>query len=201
MFRRKKSEVKKNSFFQDVVDLVRFTILVLIIIIPIRIFIAQPFIVSGQSMMPTFENGDYLIVDEISHRLHNPKRGEVIIFRLPQDHKRFLIKRVIGLPGETVTISGDKITITKKDGTKIQLKEDYIKEDFSTYGKWVLKDNEYFVMGDNRNNSSDSRSWGLLDKNLIIGKTFLRLFPFTHFNVDPGQIEPSQMEVPLPKKS
>ncbi len=189
---------KRKKLIKDVIDLARFTLIVLIIVIPIRMFIAQPFIVNGQSMMPTFENGDYLIVDEVSYRARDPKRGEVIIFRLPSNHGRFLIKRVIGLPGETVIISGGKITIHKKDGETIQLDEDYLNGNFSSYGTWELQDNEYFVMGDNRNNSSDSRSWGVLDRDLIVGKTFLRLFPFTHFSIKPGQEEPNQIEIALP---
>ena len=196
-FKKKKSEEKK-TFIQDVLELVRFTILVLIVVIPLRMFVAQPFIVSGHSMVPTFGDGDYLIVDEISYKTHEPQRGEVIVFKLPSNHSRFLIKRVIGLPGEIVVINGSKITITKKDGEVIQLDENYIKENFSAYGTWELQDEEYFVMGDNRNNSSDSRSWGVLDKELIIGKTFLRLFPFQNLDLKPGQAEPSQMEIALP---
>jgi signal peptidase I len=196
-FKKKKSEEKK-TFIQDVLELVRFTIIVLIVVIPLRMFVAQPFIVSGHSMVPTFGDGDYLIVDEISYKTHEPQRGEVIVFKLPSNHSRFLIKRVIGLPGEIVVINGSKITITKKDGEVIQLDENYIKENFSAYGTWELQDEEYFVMGDNRNNSSDSRSWGVLDKELIIGKTFLRLFPFQNLDLKPGQAEPSQMEIALP---
>jgi signal peptidase I len=196
-FKKKKSEEKK-TFIQDVLELVRFTILVLVVVIPLRMFVAQPFIVSGHSMVPTFGDGDYLIVDEISYKTHEPQRGEVIVFKLPSNHSRFLIKRVIGLPGEIVVINGSKITITKKDGEVIQLDENYIKENFSAYGTWELQDEEYFVMGDNRNNSSDSRSWGVLDKELIIGKTFLRLFPFQNLDLKPGQAEPSQMEIALP---
>ncbi len=190
--------IKKKSFIKDILELVRFTVLVLIVVIPLRIFIAQPFIVNGESMLPTFENGDYIIVDELSYRYSDPKRGQVIIFRLPSNHKRFLIKRVIGLPGETVVVNGGKITITKKDGTVIQLDEDYTNGNFSSYATWKLQDDEYIVMGDNRNNSSDSRSWGILDRDLIVGKTFLRLFPFTDFALKPGQEEPSKVEVALP---
>ncbi len=196
MFKKKELKEKK-TLLQDFLELLRFTVLVLIIVIPLRIFIAQPFIVNGQSMMPTFKNGDYLIVDELTFKYSEPKRGEVIVFRLPSNHKRFLIKRVVGLPGETVVISGNNITITKENGDVIKLDENYLNGYFSSYGTWKLKNNEYFVMGDNRNNSSDSRSWGVLDKDLIIGKTFLRLFPFTTIGFNPGQVEPGQVEVAL----
>lgn len=192
------SKENKKTLVQDFLELLRFTILVLIVVIPLRMFVAQPFIVNGQSMMPTFENGDYLIVDELTYRHSEPERGQVIVFRLPSNHKRFLIKRVIGLPNETVVITNGKITITKNDETVIQLSEDYLSGNFSDYGTWELQEDEYFVMGDNRNNSSDSRSWGVLDEKLIIGKTLLRLFPFTHFDVKPGEEEPSDIEIALP---
>lgn len=195
------STEKKKNLIQDFFELVRFTLLVLIIVIPIRIFIAQPFIVNGSSMVPTFKNADYIIVDMLTYRHSDPKRGEVIVFRLPSDHNRFLIKRVIGLPNETVVVNGGKITITKADGTVVQLAEDYLNGNFSSYATWKLKDNEYIVMGDNRNNSSDSRSWGILDRKLIVGKTLLRLFPFNHFGLHPGEEEPSKIEIPLAKKT
>jgi len=197
MFKKKK-DGEKSSFWRDLVELIRFTIMVLIVVIPIRIFIAQPFIVSGQSMYPTFKNGDYLIIDELSYKRREPRRGEVVVFRFPTNHNRFLIKRVIGLPNETVHINGPKITLTEKNGKHIQLNENYLNGDFSTYGTWELKDGEYFVMGDNRNNSSDSRSWGLLDRDLIVGKTFLRLFPLKNIKLDPGQRAANAIEIALP---
>ncbi len=196
MYVENKSKEEKN-IVKDFLELLRFTILVLIVVIPLRIFVAQPFIVNGQSMFPTFGNGDYLIVDEISYRYSEPNRGEVIVFRLPNNTKRFLIKRIVGLPGETVIINGSKITITKQNNELVQLDENYLNGDFSSYGTWELDNNEYFVLGDNRNNSSDSRAWGKLNKDLIVGKTFLRLFPFSNMDLRPGQIEPSEIEVSL----
>ena len=166
---------KKNDFF----ELLRFAIITLLIVIPIRMFIAQPFIVNGESMVPTFGNGDYLIIDEISYRTGEPQRGEVVVFRFPSEPKRFLIKRVIGLPGETVQISGDSISITREGEDTLELDEYYLENDFSSYGTWVLGEDEYFVLGDNRNASSDSRSWGVRTRDHIVGKTFLRLFPLS----------------------
>ncbi len=178
---------KKESFLKEIIDLIRFTIIVLAIVLPIRIFIVQPFIVSGQSMYPNFHNGDYLIVNEIGYRFRDPKRGEIVVFRLPTNHRRFLIKRVIGLPGEKIELREGKVYITKRDGTKVKLEEPYIKEHFSTSGTWELKEGEYFVMGDNRNNSSDSRAWGVLKRDLIVGTPLLRLFPFSSFSLLPGK--------------
>ncbi len=191
---------KKKGFWHDVLDVGIFTLKVLVIVIPIRMFIAQPFIVSGQSMLPSFHNGDYLIVDEISKKAHNPERGEVIVFRLPYNKSRYLIKRVVGLPGEKVSIQGSKVIIETKNKESLQLSEKYIKEDFSTYGNWTLGTDEYFVMGDNRNNSSDSRSWGVLNKKFIVGRTFLRLYPFQDISYEPGEVEASEIEIPLASK-
>lgn len=187
----------KKSFKQEFFELLRFTLVVLAIIIPIRVFIAQPFIVNGESMLPTLENGDYLIIDEISYHRIEPERGEVIVFRYPTNHKRFLIKRIIGTPGETVTLEGSKVTITKEDGEIIQLDESYLNGDFSTYGSWELSEDEYFVMGDNRRNSSDSRAWGVLSRDLIVGRTFLRLFPINHIELSPGKVEAVELEINL----
>jgi signal peptidase I len=186
----------KKTFKQEFLELLRFTLIVLAIVIPIRVFIAQPFVVNGESMVPTFENGDYIIIDQVSYRATTPKRGEVIVFHNPTKNTQFLIKRVIGLPGETIEISGSQITI-KKDDKVTQLDEDYINGDFSSYGSWKLEDNEYFTLGDNRQKSLDSRSWGVLSGDLIVGKTFLRLFPITHFAVHPGQESSKDIEIIL----
>lgn len=185
---------KKNKRKNEFLELVRFTIVTLLIVIPIRIFIAQPFIVNGESMTPTFNNGDYLIIDEISYRTSEPERGEVVVFKFEND--RFLIKRIIGLPGEHITINGDRITITETSGDSIELEEQYVNEGFSSYGTWTLGEDEYFVLGDNRNASSDSRTWGILHRENIVGKTFLRLFPFSGIGLKPGEVEAQVIENP-----
>lgn len=178
----------------DVADLIRFTLITLAIVIPIRIFIAQPFIVNGESMLPNLENGDYLIIDEISYHKHDPVRGDVIVFKFPTNLKRFLIKRVIGLPGETISIQGSTIMITTADGERISLEEDYLNGDFSSHGQWTLAEDEFFVLGDNRSASSDSRTWGVLRRDLIVGKTFLRLFPLSRINLYPAEQEAVDIE-------
>lgn len=172
---------------QSVWELVRFALIAILIVIPIRFFLAEPFIVSGSSMFPTFENADYLIVDKISYRLSNPERDDVIVFKNTKDHKTFLIKRIIGLPGETVDIKGSIVTITNdehKDG--FILTEPYIKEMQASSTHITLKGDEYFVMGDNRNASSDSRYWGPLQRTLITGRPLLRLLPLSNIDFKPG---------------
>lgn len=165
-----------------------FLVLAVIIVVPIRVFIAQPFVVDGESMHPTFESADYLVVDELTYKFHVPQRGDVIVFRLPGDPNKFLIKRVIGLPGETVRIDHGIVTIVKPDGTTLTLDEPYVVAEDATYTQdTALGADQYFVMGDNRPRSSDSRSWGTLPKANIIGRVYFRLLPANELGVLPGK--------------
>lgn len=164
-----------------------FLVLAIIIVLPIRLFVAQPFVVEGESMHPTFESGDYLIVDELSYHIHEPKRGDVIVFRYPGNPKIFYIKRVIGLPGETVNINGGAVTITKADGSTLTLDEPYVVNEDATYTQSThIGTGELFVMGDNRPQSSDSRTWGLLPEKNIMGRAFVRILPAGEFGINPG---------------
>ena len=168
-------------------ELLRFGIIALLIVIPIRLFVAQPFIVSGASMDPTFQDKNYLIVDEISYRLEDPKRDDVIIFRYPNDPSKFFIKRIIGLPNETVDIKNSVVTIINKEHPEgFVLKEPYIHSQSTTPKHLELKAEEYFVMGDNRNGSFDSRGWGPVPRKNIVGRAFLRLWPIKSIDVFPG---------------
>lgn len=182
---------EENSFL----EIIRFSAIALLIVIPVRMFIAQPFIVSGASMEQTFHNGEYLIVDQVSYHLHNPERGDVVIFRYPKDPSKFFIKRIIGIPGDTVTIEGSTVTITNEaNPSGFILNEPYIKS--MKPGVTIIEklgDREYFVMGDNRDESSDSRVWGVLQEERIVGKAFLRLFPPQNFGVLPGAADESIM--------
>ena len=173
-----------ENFFTE---LLKFILIAAAIVFPIRLFVAQPFIVSGASMDPTFHNGQYLIVDELSYRLEAPQRGEVIIFRYPKNPKEFFIKRIIGLPGEKVTVEGDTLTITKKDGSTLALAEPYIvNHGNGSNTTYSLTNDEYFVMGDNRPESSDSRVWGPLPRNNIVGRALVRLLPLNLVSIFPG---------------
>ncbi|MFN7088202.1 MAG: signal peptidase I [Candidatus Paceibacteria bacterium] len=155
------------------------------IILPIRYFLVQPFFVKGQSMEPTFYDGDYLIIDELSFRFREPQRGEVVVFRFPQQPSQFYIKRIIGLPGETIEILAGKINITTPSGEKFLLSEPYLKNKEKTLGnlKITLEKNQYFVLGDNRDSSYDSRRWGPLPKDNIVGRVWIRPWPFDSFEV------------------
>jgi signal peptidase I len=154
-------------------------------------FVAQPFIVSGASMETTFETGEYLIVDQLTYHFETPTRGDVIVFRYPKDPSKFFIKRIIGIPGDTISISGRVVTLTNKDNPDgVVLDEPYVQEMSPNGGLTeTLGPNEYFVMGDNRNASSDSRMWGVLPRDNIIGRAFLRLFPVTDAAVFPGKYD------------
>jgi signal peptidase I len=184
----KREKIKKQ--LKNFWDLIGFAIIALIVVIPIRMWVIQPFVVSGESMYPTFHNGEYLIIDEISYILGEPKRGDVVVFRYPKDPSRFFIKRIIGMPNERIVIKNGEVTVFNKenpDGLKIN--EPYIKEEFSTTSIDITEENEYFVMGDNRNRSSDSRSWGILNEKLMIGRALVRLVPVKSFDYLPGSIE------------
>lgn len=181
------TESKFKKGLRGLWDLVRFAIIALLIVIPIRMFIAQPFVVSGESMFPTFNDGEYLIVDELSYIIGNPHRGDVIIFRYPNDTKRFFIKRIIGMPNENIIIKNGEVTVINKENPNgFKLKEPYIDEKFNTTTSYKTGENEYFVLGDNRNRSSDSRTWGLLSDKLIIGRAYLRLLPIKNISYLPG---------------
>ncbi len=164
----------------NVIELIEFVAIVFAILMAIRFFAAEPHKVSGSSMVPNFHDGDYIITNKLAARFSEPKRGEVVILQDPLDTNKVFIKRVIGLPGETLKISGGLVYINNK-----LLEEPYLPTGLRTSGESYLKDSDeiiipdgnYFVMGDNRSNSSDSREWGLLKKDLIIGQAFIRYWP------------------------
>ena len=166
-------------------EITKIVVIALAIVIPIRYFLFQPFFVKGQSMEPSFGNGDYLIIDEISYRFREPERGEVIVFKYPQNPSQRFIKRIIGLPGETVEIQDGKVTIFKNGITQILDESEYLPSVLETSGKIliVLGEDEYFVLGDNRTFSFDSRRFGVLPKEEIIGRAFLRAWPFVDLNI------------------
>ena len=165
-------------FFGEVLKIV---VLALVIVVPIRYFIFQPFIVKGISMEPTFHNGDYLIIDEFTYYFREPQRGEVLVFRYPNNPSEKFIKRIIGLPGEKVILETNQITIIDKFSKKTVLDESaYIEsQTLLTKKEFQLAEDEYFVLGDNRSHSFDSRNWGSLPREYIIGKVVLRAFPPT----------------------
>ncbi len=168
-------------------DIVKLAVIAFVIVWPIHYFIFQPFYVVGPSMEPNFYDKDYLIVSKITYRLNNPERGQVVIFHPPQNDKTFLIKRVIGLPGEKIFIEKGHIYITGSEffkGEELNEK-DYLAPGLTTPGKIEiqLEDDEYYVLGDNRSMSLDSRSFGAVKENRIVGRVSLRGWPFDRFGL------------------
>ncbi|MFH1611695.1 MAG: signal peptidase I [bacterium] len=171
-----------KKVFEHIWETAKIVILALAIVIPVRYFLIQPFFVSGASMEPNFENGQYLVINEIGYRFESPQRGDVIVFKYPFNPKQYFIKRIIGLPNETVEIKDGRIFIyndQNQDGFFLD-ESVYSPDEIKNNGiaRYILEENDYFVLGDNRDASSDSRNWGLLNKKYIIGKVWLRAWPF-----------------------
>ena len=175
---------KQGSFFV-------YTIVALGLALFIRFFVAAPYVVSGASMEPTFDNWHYLIIDRVSYRFGEPQRGDVVVFDLPQNESRALIKRIIGLPGDTVVIEGNSVTVSNTEHPDgLTLREPYL--DPANLGgisgqRILLDSDEFFVLGDNRRISADSRSWGVLPRKDIVGRVLLRLYPLNVIGVLPGE--------------
>jgi signal peptidase I len=179
-------EKNKSAFWETV----RYAAIALIIIIPFRIFVAQPYVVSGSSMDPTFKDGDYLIVDQLSKRFEEPERGSVVIIRYPRDPSKFFIKRLVAFPNEKVEIKNGIVKIFNKENPEgIEIDDSYVTYKKSDNFSAQLYDDEYFVMGDNRAGSSDSRVWGSLPKKNIVGRPILRLLPINKLDIWPGVYE------------
>jgi len=169
-----------KSILYSIWETLEIVLVAVITVVVVRNFLIQPFLVSGASMEPNFSSGDYLLIDEVSYRFREPQRGEVVVFHYPGDERVYYIKRIIGLPGERIVVNEGGITIFNQeyqDGFKLE--EGYLPLGLGTSGREEinLKDNEYFVLGDNRNYSFDSRSWGNLQKSEIVGLVRLRLWP------------------------
>lgn len=167
-------------------ELIQVLAISLVIIIPIRYFLIQPFYVRGASMEPNFFDHEYLIIDEISYRFKEPIRGDIVVFKYPRDPSQYFIKRVIGLPGDTVEIVDGKVKIYNKEHANGFLLDErsYLDQDRTVPNRTVtLKDNEYFLMGDNRAASLDSRIFGPVDRSYIVGKVLLRGYPIDRWKV------------------
>lgn len=177
-------DTPKKGFFESlgshIIDFIQTLVVFGAIFAIVYLFIAQFHKVSGNSMVPTFHNGDYLITEKISYRLGEPKKGDVIVLKNPRDESQDFIKRVIAIPADTIKIESGSVFV---NGVKIN--ESYLPPDLSTNSGAFLTEgstikagaNQYFVLGDNRNHSSDSREWGAVTKEEIVGKAFFRYWP------------------------
>ena len=177
-----------KNFFSYVFELTKVVVISLVIIIPIRYYLIQPFYVKGASMEPNFYDKEYLIIDEISYRFNEIKRGDIVVFRYPRNPEEYFIKRIIGLPGEKVQIKDGFVYIySNKHEFGQKLAEAYLPLSDRTYGlneeMLTLGPSEYYVLGDNRNASKDSRSFGPVDKKFITGRVLFRGWPFDRVDV------------------
>ncbi|MBI4185649.1 signal peptidase I [Candidatus Berkelbacteria bacterium] len=166
-------------------ETLRTIVFVLMAAFLVRSFVAQPFVVQGRSMEPTFRHQEYLVVDKVKYRLEHPERGDIIVFRAPEDPSQNYIKRIIALPGERVTIQDSTVSINGQRLAETYLNQNVASDD--TSGSFFLEKQlgptEYFVLGDNRNHSSDSRSWGPLPAPNIIGRVLVTVFPLRDFGL------------------
>lgn len=185
MFARK---FKVKLVFLEIIETIIF---VLVIVLPVRYFVFEPFVIKGESMSPNFHNGDYLIAEKISLFFEKPKRFDVVIFKAPPHEEDYYIKRIIGLPGETVEIKNGKIYIYNKQNPQgLELKENFLTTqlDPNEKIKITLKNDEYFVLGDNRQASFDSRKWGPLPQKNLIGKVILKVWPLEFIKIKQSKI-------------
>lgn len=178
-----------NMFF----EIIKYTLISLVIVVPFRIFVAQPFIVSGESMVGTFHPGEYLVVDQISYRFNEPQRGDVLIFKYPLDPSVYFVKRLIGMPGETVRVDQGIVSVKARGihSEFVRLDEPYISSQANDKRpiEIELAEDEYYVLGDNRRESSDSRVWGPLQKKFVVGRAFIRVMPVMKAGIFPGHYD------------
>jgi len=178
------SKYWKESW-QFISEVIKVGLISLAIILPIRYFLVQPFYVKGESMEPNYLNSDYLLIDEISFRFRAPERGEVIVLRYPRDPQEFFIKRIIGLPGDRVVIKQGGVWIGPGGAEVKELSESYLPSGTITQGDQdiTLAEGQYFVLGDNRGASLDSRSFGPITAREIVGRSWLRAWPFGRWQI------------------
>lgn len=177
---------EKPSWWQQTVayslEIIKVFLIALIIVVPVRYFLIQPFYVKGASMEPNFYDHEYLIIDELSFRMREPVRGEVVVFRYPRNPSQYYIKRIIGLPGETVVIKEGDVFIQPEEGEQFEVDESSYLDDTVTtqtfnYSQLTLQEEEYFVMGDNRSSSYDSRHFGIVPERYLVGRAMVRVLP------------------------
>lgn len=180
---------KSSAFLRTLGEFLRLALIAAAIAIPIRYFVAQPFIVRGASMEPNFYDLDYLVIDELSYYFREPERGDVVVFHYPLNPSEYFIKRVVGLPGETVEVRKEGVTIKNADNPQgFELDEPYLPDGLPERvdGTFTLGSDEFVVLGDNRPFSSDSRTWGTLERKYITGRVVFRAWPPAEFGFIPN---------------
>jgi signal peptidase I len=177
-----------RKFLASLLEVVEIAFIAIAAVFIVRTFFVQPFLVSGTSMYPTFSNGDYVLTDELTYRIRPPERGEVVVFHEKSDYSTYLIKRIIGLPGERVVVANNTITIyNQQNPNGFALNESYLPKGTLTsggeYDDVTLSSSTYMMLGDNREVSYDSRSWGPLPASDIVGLVRFRLWPLNAIHI------------------
>jgi signal peptidase I len=171
-----------GGFFLDIIETV---VIALSIFLIVYLFVMQPHQVNGSSMVPTFENGEYLLTDKISYKTGLPGRGDVVVFHAPDSAQCpegtgcDFIKRIIGLPGDTIEVKNGSLYLNGEKLSEVYLPDDFVTRpgNYTLSGPVVVPEGNYFVVGDNRDHSSDSRFWGTVSFEKIVGKVFFRYWP------------------------
>ena len=178
----------KDSRVKQTVQFIIEMAVIVAIMLGIRYYLAKPFYVKGASMEPNFYDHEYLVIDEISYRFSDPQRGDIVVFKYPKDPKQYFIKRVVALPGEHIKIENGEIYLVDTIGQPIKLNEGYLPDETRTelplkgYSDVVLGEDEYFLLGDNRDQSLDSRIFGPVKKDFIVGKAWVRAWPLNRIS-------------------
>lgn len=176
---------KIGNFFLDTIETV---VIALAIFVVIYLFLVQPHQIKGNSMYPNFYDGEYILTDKISYRFSSPRRGDVIVFKAPKNHELDYIKRIVGLPGETVMVKSGKVYINNQLLSEIYLSSEVFTNNgtFLHEGQnYTIPSGEYLALGDNRPHSSDSREWGTIKSDEIIGRAWFRYWPFNRISFVP----------------
>ena len=161
----------KSGFFSIIKDILETLVLALVLFVSINVISAR-IRVDGESMVPTLQTGEYVIVNRLSYRLGTPQRGDIIVFHFPRDPQEEYIKRVIGLPGDEVQVTDGIVSVNGQP-----LNETYLDTKTNYIGSWRIPEGQLFVLGDNRNNSSDSHNWGTVPMSYVVGKAVLVYWP------------------------
>lgn len=182
-------ERKPIGFKEHVIDFFQTLVVFAAIGTAVYWLVAQPHKVSGSSMFPNFKNGDYIITDKVSYKIDDPKRGDIVVFKNPRDETQDFIKRILGVPGDILKVADGKIYLNGSE-----LNEPYLGPAITTSPGSFLKEGQeitvstghYITIGDNRSASSDSREWGFITREEIIGKVFFRYWPATEVGLYPA---------------
>ena len=169
-----KPVLELRSWFRDI--FFAFAIAIFIVV-----FVVQPVKVEGTSMQPRLVDQERIFVNRFIYRFHNIRRGDVVVFWYPKDRSKSFIKRVLGIPGDEVEIRNGIVYVNGARISEPYLKREF--QDYKSFGKTMVPAGQYFVLGDHRNSSNDSRSWGFVAQNLIYGKAVFSYWPFAHVGV------------------